>query len=353
MAVLCVFDSIYINSAVNNYKVIFGSVKEHLSKDLFYIIDSNIYQINYELFSDIGSNVIVLNASEHAKTYTSVLEVIEKLQLLGLRRGSTIAAIGGGTIQDIACFISSIYMRGVDWVFMPTTLLSQADSCIGSKSSINTNHTKNLLGTFYPPKLVYIDINFLSTLHTREIKSGVGEIIKIFNLFDQKSLNQLNSDYDLIIEGKLSLEKYIYQALLLKKDIIELDEFDQRERLVMNYGHTFGHAIEKATDYEIPHGIAISFGMDIANYISAKMGFISTANYIWHKKILSKNYLDYSKYPINFEKFFLALDGDKKNTKDVFNFIIYTSQHNIEKYSMPKSKSIENILRAYFCETFQ
>lgn len=351
MADLYVSNSIEINSAINNYSVIFCEACKSFEDSYFYVVDSKVYEKYNNLFTGT-SNLIVLDISEDSKTYNSVLLVIDKLQVLGLRRGSTIAAIGGGIIQDIVCFIASIYMRGVDWIFFPTTLLSQADSCIGSKSSINTESTKNLLGTFYPPRKVYIDTKFLSSLSDLDIKSGVGEIIKIFNLFDQKNLKKLNNDYESVVISRENLYFYIYQALLLKKQIIELDEFDRFERLVMNYGHTFGHALEKATNFAIPHGIAVSFGMDIANFLSFKLSKLSSRNYLWHKNLLSKNYFEYIGQSVDIDDFLLALDDDKKNSKDFYNFIMYVDDKKIDRYAINKSENIRNVMQLYFDETF-
>ncbi len=352
MVGLCVSRSIYIKSSLNSYNVSFKEAKNIFNREHFYVIDSNVYDKYKQLFTDIGDKVIILHVSEESKTYAAVLGIIDKLQLLGLRRESVLAGVGGGIVQDIVCFVASIYMRGIKWIFFPTTLLSQADSCIGSKSSINTQKIKNLLGTFYPPSHVYIDVNFLSTLNRVDIKSGVGEIIKIFHLFDHKSLLKLQSNYDLLIDAGKNIEEYIHQALILKKQIIELDEFDKKERLVMNYGHTFGHAIEKATNYHVPHGIAVTFGMDMANYLSYKFFKITQEKYKLYKKLLERNYSDYINIHLDFKSFLLALDGDKKNSRDTYNFIMYIDEHKIAKCSINKSEEVNRIMQDYIIETF-
>ena len=169
--------------------------------------------------------------------------------------------------------------RGLDWDFFPTTLLAQSDSCIGSKSSINSGNIKNILGTFTPPKKIILDVSFLKTLEEKDIYSGIGEMIKVHAINSPESFDQINQSYDKILEDPESMVQFIRASLLFKKRLIELDEFDVGPRNVMNYGHSFGHAIETATNYGIPHGIAVTIGMDMANFVASKLGVTSLSNF--------------------------------------------------------------------------
>lgn len=198
----------------------------------------------------------VIEATEDNKEYGVIADYLKELRELKLNRKSVVIAIGGGIIQDISCFICSIYMRGVDWHYLPTTLLGMTDSCIGGKSSINVKGSKNLVGTYYPPLTVLIDTDYIKTLQEVQIVDGLCEAIKICYAHPDPA----------VFEQYLSLAASNYEAIIgltlkTKKWFIETDEFDQNERLLLNFGHTFGHAIEAACNYAISHGVAVGLGM--------------------------------------------------------------------------------------------
>ncbi len=212
--------------------------------------------------------LIEIEATENNKNLLQIPEIIMHLKKIGVNRDYTIIAIGGGIIQDIVCFIASIYMRGLSWVYYPTTLLGMADSCIGGKSSINVGEIKNLVGTFHPPQTVFINKNFINTLSKEQKIGGLLEAIKIIfasgndNIYEicQMSVECCKNEND------TNIINIIYTSLLAKKSIIEIDEFDKHERLLLNFGHTFGHAVESVSNYEISHGIAVGIGMICAMF---------------------------------------------------------------------------------------
>jgi 3-dehydroquinate synthase len=261
-----------------------------------------------------GPSVIQIEAVEESKSLEALPGIVDHLVRHGLRRGQTLVAIGGGIIQDITCFLSATMLRGVPWEFVPTTLLAQTDSCIGSKSSINCAGAKNILGTFTPPRIVYLGTGFLDTLSQTEIHSGVGEILKAHAIDGPASFNGVAADYPLLLTDRAVLLKHVRKALAIKKPYVELDEFDQKERLVFNYGHSFGHALEAATEFGIPHGIAVSMGMDLANLVAARLGVGAEEHYRRMHSVLSDNYAEFAATPVPPEKFFTALSKDKKNT---------------------------------------
>jgi 3-dehydroquinate synthase len=258
-------------------------------------------------------NLVVVDACEQAKSLQGVMPYIEQLIGYRLRRDSTLVAIGGGITQDIACFIASNYMRGLRWNFVPTTLLAQADSCIGSKSSINFGSVKNLLGSYNPPNRVIIDVNWLQTLHRRDICSGIGEIIKLLIIGNQAV------DVDAIHDD---LPSAIYRVLRIKQQFIEQDEFDRNIRLTLNYGHCFGHAIESTVDYAIPHGIAVSMGMRAANNLSVTVGLTTPEAGSKYNTALYDNYRDFLHVDINYDHVLDAMTMDKKNTNREINLIL-------------------------------
>ena len=183
--------------------------------------------------------------------------------------------IGGGTLQDVSQFVSSILYRGVEFIFVPTTLQALTDSCIGGKTSLNLDFYKNQLGTFYSPYEVLQYAGFINTLDIVELKGGYAELIKLLIIGGYKDFEQF---YKLLIQDIYDLDnlkKHIYQALNIKKKYIEKDEFDFGIRKILNYGHTFAHAIETTVENKITHGNATALGMNIANYYSYKKGLVS------------------------------------------------------------------------------
>jgi 3-dehydroquinate synthase len=310
-----------INSYKGTYSVSFydsllSDVTLFLGEDRHYLVDSNIAKLYPKQLSPIlqHQNTILIDATEENKSLNNIIPIFERLVSQKIRRSHKLLAIGGGVVQDITCFIASTLLRGVPWEFIPTTLLSQADSCIGSKSSINLSNAKNILGTFNPPDKIFICIDFLDSLHKRDILSGMGEILKVHAIDSSVAFDMLAKNYDKAIANQNVLLDYIGGALRIKKAYIEIDEFDCGPRLIFNYGHSFGHAIESATNYAIPHGIAVSMGMDMANRIATLRNLLPEREYLRMHSTLSKNYDDFRNFNIPLDKMVNALLKDKKNT---------------------------------------
>jgi len=339
-----------IKSHKGSYTVAFkNSIKDYitglLKSECIYIVDARVATLFKETLSPIlqGNNVIIVEATEANKSIELIIPLVEKLVSKGIRKNYVLVAIGGGIIQDITCFIASTLYRGLAWKFIPTTLLAQADSCIGSKSSINLGNVKNILGTFNPPNEVIISSEFLTTLSQTDINSGLGEILKVHAIESAVAFDELSNNYDLLFSDSYLLQKYIESSLIIKKRFIEADEFDKGIRNIFNYGHSFGHAIEAATDFGIPHGIAVSIGMDLANRISSWRGLTSEEDYLRMHSVLAKNYRNYASFTIPSEKFFPALMKDKKNTSDKLVLILPVGTScNIEKVEVAIGDSIES-----------
>jgi 3-dehydroquinate synthase len=309
-----------------------------LEVDSHVIVDANVAQIYKEELNPIlsRSSTIILEATERNKSIDKVIPVMERLVANAFRRNQTLIAIGGGIIQDITCFIASNLYRGVQWKFVPTTLLAQADSCIGSKSSINLGKVKNIIGTFYPPSEVMVTSEFLSTLSSSDVKSGVGEVLKVHAIDSREAFDTLAKEYELLFTERAVLEGYIRQSLLIKQRYIEVDEFDKNIRNIFNYGHSFGHAIEAATEFAIPHGIAVSIGMDFANHVAFRRKLISEIDYQRMHSTLLKNYSQHGSTNIPIEAFLSALMKDKKNTKKNLVLILpVTNSCEIQKVEVP------------------
>ncbi len=244
----------------------------------FAVIDRNVlnyYSDELKVLLQEG-RYFILDAIEENKTIKKALEIVDKLVLLETKRNTTLLAVGGGIVQDVTCFVASVLYRGIDWYLIPTTLLAQTDSCIGSKSSINYENYKNLIGTFYPPTKIGIDTGFLNTLSDRDYRSGLGEIIKIAVMRGKESFYEFSQIIPVLLDRNYDVLKgEIEKTLAFKRDVIEVDEFDRDYRNIMNYGHTFGHAFESVSEFAIPHGQGVMLGMLAANEISCKRGLIS------------------------------------------------------------------------------
>ena len=189
------------------------------------------------------------------------------------KRNTYLISLGGGILQDLCGFIASTLYRGIPWIIIPTTLLSQADSCIGGKNALNHQKYKNMIGTFYPPDQVHVYPYFLSTLTPKNYYSGLGEIAKAHIMHSEQATQQLIQQLPkLAHRDTTTLQNAIQLSLKLKKTYIEKDELDLGPRNMLNYGHCFGHAIETTTNYRIPHGQAVILGIILSNLYAKNIG---------------------------------------------------------------------------------
>jgi len=247
---------------------------------LHYIIitDFNISGIYGQLLLDrlramsLPADIIDFPAGEGAKNIGTATAIVEKLIKLGADRKSALVALGGGVVGDVTGFIASTFMRSIPYIQIPTTLVAQVDSSIGGKTAVDLPEGKNLLGTFYQPKGVFIDVKFLDTLPEEEMSSGLAEVIKYGVIDDAAVFNFLERNIKAIKEKNQEvLEEMIENACRIKKAIVEIDEKELGIRRVLNFGHTIGHAIEAESNYTISHGAAVSLGMAAAARISEIM----------------------------------------------------------------------------------
>lgn len=204
---------------------------------------------------------LFIEATEEAKSLSEMAPVIELLRASGVSRSTELVTLGGGVLQDISAFVCSIYMRGIRWMYYPSTVLGMVDSCIGGKSSINVGPYKNLVGTFHPPDPILIDATLAETLPRDQFASGLIEAAKICFCRDASTFADYLAHEPSTTMSTGALEGVLLESLHAKKHFIEIDEFDKKERLLLNFGHTFGHALEGASHYEIPHGIGVGLGI--------------------------------------------------------------------------------------------
>jgi len=344
-----------IKSIINNYSVEFIEdfvtvlKKEVKSGDVF-IIDNKIKELYPKVIDSVQNDnlLIEIEATESRKSYEGLIPIINKLISKGFRKNHRLIGIGGGITQDITAFTASIMYRGVEWLFFPTTLLAQGDSCIGSKTSINFGEYKNQVGGFYPPKKIFIDLKFLDSLSIEDLKSGFGEMCHYFIVAGPKDFKQYVHDYENAYKDSRVLARMISKSLKIKKSYIEIDEFDRGKRQVFNYGHSFGHAIETLTNYEVPHGIAVSYGMDMANYVSVHYNFLSPKIRRDIRKFLSKIWKGFSIKNLDVDKFCNALAKDKKNIGSELRLILCKGYGEVFKAPVKNDEKFKSIILRYF-----
>ena len=290
----------------------------YTQKDIFIVTDEHVDQLYHNLMTsklnDFKLHFVVIKPGETSKSIETYVQTIHHLIDLGIKRNHLLISLGGGVVGDLTGFIASTLYRGIDFIQIPTTLLSQVDSSIGSKVGIDLEKGKNLVGAFYQPKFVLIDPIFLETLDDREYYQGVAEMIKA-GLIANEALYQYFKTHQKVTE------KEILMALEVKRDVALKDPFDHKERMTLNFGHTFGHAIEKKYQYQTyKHGEAISYGMLIAIKIGIEKGI--TPSYIYDdvKKVLEKHQLIKRPY-FNADELKEFIKTDKKHMADVFHFI--------------------------------
>lgn len=279
------------------------------------------------------ARTVMIEATEENKSYEAIAPVFLALLGKGIRRDGNLVVVGGGVVQDIGCFVATVLARGIRWELVPTTLLAQADSCIGSKSSINIGSYKNQIGTFYSPHRVLLTPAVLSTLPWDEIRSGIGEIVKFQLLTSESGFRALISDLGRFASDPAIVAQWIQRSLEIKKEFIEEDEFDRGRRNLLNYGHTFGHAFESATHYGIPHGIAVVLGMLTATFVSVKMGKVERRHFEDIRAALLPWCTPYGDQLANvsLDDVVSAMRRDKKNTADGVNCILTRGFGHMEK----------------------
>lgn len=310
------------------------------------VTDSNVNEfygqkvINSLKGSGFETFKIVVKAGEESKSFETLLEVYDKLLDFKINRGDIIIALGGGVVGDMAGFAASTFLRGIPIIQIPTTLLAQVDSSVGGKVAVDLPRGKNLVGSFYMPKAVFIDPLLLRTLKDKFLNDGMGEVIKYGVIKDSELFKTLMG-----FENKEALlkeiDKIIYTCCSIKADIVELDEKDTGERMLLNFGHTIGHAIEQFFNFtKYSHGEAIAMGMYSITKLGEELGITKSGTSIAIKDILIKYNLPWDLPEINSEAIIETISHDKKNIGGSMNFILIESIGNsfIKKIDISKIK---------------
>ena len=287
-------------------------------------------------------NVITLGQGEKSKSFSSYQKILNKLLDLKFDRSDKLIALGGGVVGDITGFCAATYLRGIEYIQIPTSLLAQVDSSVGGKTAINAKQGKNLIGSFYNPKFVLISTHFLKTLPENEYKSGLGEVIK-YGFIGNKKLKKIieTNAKKIIIRDEKILKLIIEESIKTKSNIVTKDEKETGIRAILNFGHTFGHAIEAYNEFKnITHGAAITLGMVIASKISYFEGHIKDYqldNVINTIQALGLN-TDHKKYKYSHLKKYIT--ADKKVADGKINLILIDKKFNAFKTSKFNHKNI-------------
>lgn len=268
----------------------------------------------------IKAEMISFSPGETHKNLKTIEKLASKMAKKGFNRKDAIIALGGGVVGDIGGFLASIYMRGISYIQIPTTLLAMADSSIGGKTGVDLAEGKNLIGTITQPEAVYIDMEFLEKLPKKQIRNGLAEIIKCAVIRDKKLFNFIEQNVEKIMALEAEeLSHSIKRATEIKHEIVEQDEKEKGLRMILNYGHTYGHVLEKLSGYKLLHGHAISIGMVLANKIAVEKNLLEKEE---EKRI--KNLLIKTGLPVSTMKKITIKDllNDKKTEGGFINLIL-------------------------------
>lgn len=313
----------------------FDSITEEFDKlgikgiKLGIVTDSNVGPIYAEQLKEVlertGNRVYIFTipAGETNKNLDVVQTVYTYLIEEHFERRDMIVALGGGVVGDLAGFTAATYLRGIDFIQVPTSLLAQVDSSIGGKTGVDFAKYKNMVGAFHMPRLVYINIDTLSTLSVRLFNSGFGEIIKHGLIKNREYFDYLDTNYEHIktLEPEYIMET-VYGSCLIKADVVNNDPTEKGERALLNFGHTLGHAVEKLMNFSLYHGECVALGMICASYISKERGYISEDDYVAIKKMLKKYGFPTKVEGLDIFSILEVSKSDKKMENGVVKFIL-------------------------------
>lgn len=319
---------VYIGDGIFSKLTAFLESKK-LYKNLFIVIDRNVdkhfgkyIRRNFKKYS-ANQFYYIFNASEKSKSYAELRKIHSALLTARFGRDTLLIAIGGGIAGDLAGLAASIYMRGIQIIHIPTTLVACVDSSIGGKTAVNFNRYKNLIGSFYHPEFVLCDIKFLSTLSKIEFGSGVGEIIKYTFITNEKFFDFVKENLYAILNGeKKIIEQVINECVQFKASVVSQDENEIGLRKILNFGHTFAHALERELKYRVKHGEAVIAGIVCAIHLSYQKHFISKE--LFEKLLTLPAKLKLSKFikKVNPQPVYENMLVDKKNRNSKINFVL-------------------------------
>lgn len=315
-----------------------------------YVIDKNVYELYQKKFTVLERDrIYLMDAVESNKNMDTVMDIISFMRGLSVKKNWRVICFGGGITQDVTTIVSDLFLRNVEWYFFPTTLLSMCDSCIGGKCGINLGEYKNQIGVFYPPKKIFIDIRFINTLIEGDYINGWGELLKFSLTSDETFYETLKKEAQFV--PCKNIRSYIFQGLETKKQVIEADEFESDLRRILNYGHTFGHALEAYTHNEVPHGKGVIWGIDVANYLAWRKGLISKEYYYEIKSLIRRAFLPDELTIGHPNELFEIIKTDKKVRGDVLNFAFLDGRSHLGVYPVKIDGELKGLFMDYIADT--
>lgn len=321
-----------------------GRILKYTNANKILVIISEKVNKLYGSKFDINNSVkFVLKDGENQKNFRNYIKILNFALKNKLERKDAIVAIGGGVVGDIAGFVAATYLRGIDFIQIPTTLLSCVDSSVGGKVGINTEYGKNLVGAFYQPKAVFCNLNFLDTLDERQFKTGLAEVLKY--AFIEKSCHTLHkyNFYDFLSENvdiinsrdKEILSKIIEISLQLKAAVVAHDEKEKGLRRILNFGHTYAHAVEAITNYKkYTHGEAVAIGMVFAINLAFREGVISNEYKNQALEFIDKYKIVIITPDFNKKKIVSIMQSDKKSENNRIKFILPVSKSKVDSFDI-------------------
>ncbi|MGB9762070.1 MAG: 3-dehydroquinate synthase [Caldimicrobium thiodismutans] len=331
-------------------------IKKHLDFGKIAIItDSKVENLYGEsLLEDlkkagISAKLFTFPEGEASKNMDVIVRLARAMLQAGFDRKDLILALGGGVVGDIAGFLASIYMRGIPFIQVPTTLLAQVDSSIGGKTGVDLPEGKNLLGTFYQPKRVYIDLSVLKTLPLSEIKNGLAEVIKYGCILKSKLFHFIKKKgRDIYKLHSEDLNYLIYESCSAKGYVVSRDEKESGLRRVLNFGHTVGHALETLSNYQVPHGYCVAVGMIVEARLSEILGIAEKPVYEPLKSLLKDLEMPYRVRDIlpfiPSKEFYFTLSKDKKIWKGKLTIVLLKRIGKFHFYENPSAELIYKAL---------
>ena len=353
-------ETVRVELGANSYNILIGEKifaevgkfisESNCTKKILVVTDTNVFPVcamNLTKFLDAEIEIFKIEAGETSKTLQSAEKIYTAAIELGLDRKSLIIALGGGVVGDLAGFVAATYLRGVPFIQIPTSLLAQVDSSVGGKTAVNHALGKNLIGAFYQPKAVFIDLETLQTLPEREIKSGLGEVVKYGIISDENFFAYLENNAEKILNRDAEvMAKIVKRSCEIKAEVVGKDEKESDLRRILNFGHTIAHAVEEETDYKkYRHGEAVAVGMLGAAYISEQLGKISAAEVNRLKNLLERLNLMTHCEGCDVDKMYSATFRDKKVLNGKINWVLMKKFGEVEITSDVPENIVKNALR--------
>lgn len=344
-----------VNAKTKNYDItikegLIAEILDYLQQDKkkFLITNNTLEKLYPDLVSSFENKIVIKDGEEY-KNFETFEFIINELLKRKIERKDLILALGGGVVGDLAGFAASSVLRGVNFVQIPTTLLSQVDSSVGGKTGFNTKYGKNLIGAFYQPESVLIDTNFLKTLPVREIKTGLGEVVKYSfiekNCSDDEKIH-LSKYLDEADPNNLDFKEIIYRSVALKASVVSKDEKEAGLRAVLNFGHTFAHSIETITNYKnFTHGEAVAMGMKLAFELSYNLNFINKEYLDYAFNLIDKfNLAPVYKIECDKDEYINIMKSDKKVSNSKIRLVLPTSKGEVKIFDNINEDDIKKVL---------